>query len=883
MVVRTPNTGTKANGTNLTPAMRQYQEQKERVPDAILFFRMGDFYETFYEDAKTASRILGITLTSRSKGDAPIPLAGIPYHALDTYLTKLVAAGFKVAISEQVEDPKTAKGVVKREIVRIVTAGTLTDETLLDERRENVLASATTGPNGIGVAAVELASGRFRVFEESSEGVLDELVRLRPAELLIDDHADASLAALADELRTLCGTSISKRDAFEFSQHQAQESLHDHFDVATLEGFGIDGMDASVRSAGAIVRYLAETQKTSIGHIKRIERHRRCDALLIDHNTWRSLEIERTLRTSERDGSLLSAIDRTVHPMGARRLTRWLCNPLVDPDAIVARQDTVSSMVEAERTRSEIRDHLRRCADIERIAARVALKRAMPRDLLGLSLTLATFPEIRDALGTLDPPLIGQWRSELEGLDDLSELLARAIHPDAPATLRDGGVIAEGFCDELDELRTIRRNGQGWLADYQRRQIEETGIPTLKIAYNRVFGFYIEISHAHSDKVPHHYVRKQTIKAAERYITDELKTYESKVLTAEEKAVDLEVRLFEELRETVAERVDTLLRAAASLSQIDVVSALAELAVERRYTRPTIIPNAELRIVDGRHPVLEQTVRDGFVPNDTELDDRTRAWIITGPNMSGKSTYMRQTALLVLLAQVGSYVPASEMRFGVADRLFARVGASDEITRNKSTFMVEMTEAANILNNATERSLVILDEIGRGTSTFDGLSLAWAITEHLAGTTRCRTLVATHYHEMTELADQLDTVRNYNVAVREWPEAVAESDRIVFLHKIVPGGCDKSYGLHVAAMAGVPAVVLDRSAELLDRLRSGDTTHKPVAASNPRAPAQMPLFDDPGDDVLEELAGIDIDQTTPMAAFEQLRRLQQMLSGRPPD
>ncbi|NOT01970.1 MAG: DNA mismatch repair protein MutS [Phycisphaerales bacterium] len=862
--------------------MRQYHDQKRLAPDALLFFRMGDFYETFFDDAKTASRVLGIALTTRSKDKDPVPLAGIPYHALESYLRKLVAAGIKVAICEQVEDPKLAKGVVKREIVRIVTAGTLTDDALLDDRRDNLLAAMVAGRNGIGLAVVELASGRFRAFNELADGVLDELVRLRPAEVLIDDEPDSPIAVIAKELVGLCATVVTHRAALEFTEHHAVRVLHGQFGVRTMEGFGFERVDASVRAAGAIVHYLAETQKTALSHLRRLEPHRPSDTLRIDRNTWRALEIERTVRGGQREGSLLHAIDRTVQVMGARRLADWLANPLVDVSAIVARQDAVAALVEDDRARRGLRERLKSCNDVERIAARVALGRANPRDLVGLGRTLGALPDIRSVLEPLGPPALRQWREELAGLDELAGLLQRALRADAPPVVREGGVIADGYHAELDELRSIRRDGRAWLADYQKRQIEETGIPSLKIAYNRVFGFYIEVTHTHRDRVPSHYVRKQTVTNAERYITDELKTYEHKVLNAEEQAVAMETRLFDDLRLETARHVPTLQRVADALGRLDCVAGFAELAVERRYVRPEVNDGTSLRIVEGRHPVLDQTLSDRFVPNDVDLNDHQRVWIITGPNMSGKSTFMRQVALLSLLAQTGSYVPAAEMSLGVIDRLFARVGASDDITQNKSTFMVEMTEAAVILNHATPRSLVVLDEIGRGTSTYDGLSLCRAITEYLAATTRARSLVATHYHELTALAEHFPTVANHNVSVREWPDAAIDADRIIFLHRIVPGACDRSYGLHVAKMAGVPDAVVKRAAQVLGELenqmhgRSVDRRKSPGSA--PPGP-QLSLFDGgnhASNALIDGVRAIDLDCTSPIEALMELRRLQKL-------
>jgi len=860
---------------DLTPAMRQYIEQKAQAGDALLLFRMGDFYETFYEDAKTASRVLGITLTARSKGENPIPLAGIPYHALESYLQKLVAAGYRVAISEQVEDPKLAKGVVKREITRIVTAGTLTDDALLDEQTDNLLAAFISERDAAGLSVVELASGRFRIIDHPGGDVLNELVRIRPAEVLISEDPDALGANIAAELKALCSTAVTRRSPFEFSRHHAVEALHGHFGVSTLEGFGVGDDDAGIRAAGAIISYLNETQKTTLAHITRIEHHRPTDTLLIDHSTWRSLEIERTLRTGDRRGTLLHAVDRTTHPMGARRLRHWLCNPLVNLDAIVARQDAVAALVEADAPRHDLRRRCNHLADLERITARIALGRANPRDLLGLGRTLGQLPDFRRLLADLGPPMLATWSADLEGLDELAELLQRAIDDDPPITTREGGIFADGYDADLDDLRLVRRDGQSWLAEFQKRQIDETGIASLKVAFNRVFGFYIEVSNSYRDRVPAHYVRKQTIKSAERYITDELKQFEHKALTADEKANDLEHRLFEQLVRQIAQRVADLQRTAQALACLDVVGGLAELAVERHYTRPTLTTGRELRVVNGRHPVIEQTLAGQFVPNDTDLGDGSCLWIITGPNMSGKSTYMRQIALLVLLAQTGSYVPADEMTLGVADRLYARVGASDEIARDRSTFMVEMTEAALILNTATERSLAILDEIGRGTSTFDGLSLAWAISEHLAQRVRCRTFVATHYHELTELADQIQGVANYNVAVREWPEARDESERIIFLHKIVRGGCDESYGLHVARMAGVPAEVVRRGSEILEELQSG-FDHKrrepAIRRTENQKGNQLDLFGHPADGLIDELRALDPDKMTPLDALQRLKQ-----------
>ena len=868
-----------------TPAMRQYRQQKEQAGDAILLFRMGDFYETFYEDARTVSRVLGIALTSRSKeSDDPIPLAGIPYHALDNYLTKLVRAGFRVAISEQVEDAKLAKGVVKREIVRVVTAGTLVDDALLEERSDNILAAVCEGPGRVGLAVVELSSGRFEAFLSPPEAALDELVRARPAEVLIDEESPAgsAIARLADELRAICGTAVTRRGRHQFVEYNAEHTLHDHFEVATLEGFGFAGMDASLQAAGAILGYLKETQKTALTHICRLGRRAGEGVVQIDHNTWRSLEIERTLRGGAREGSLLASVDRTVHPMGARRLRHWLCAPLLAAEPIVARQDAVSYLAERETTRRQTRAALRGMADIERIAARVAMARAVPRDLAGLGAALNSLPELARHMGDNLPSLLAELVEALGGQEATAALLAEAIRRDAPPTIREGGIIRDGYDAELDRLHAIGRDGQSWLAEYQQRQIEATGIPSLKVGFNKVFGYYIEVSNTHQSRVPPDYVRKQTIKNAERYITDELKRFEDEVLTAEEKANDLEAVLFERVRVRVAERVEDLLRVADAVGQIDVLAGLAELAVRQRYVRPEVVEEPVLRIGGGRHPVIEQTLAGGFVPNDCHLDGKdARLLVITGPNMAGKSTYIRQVALITLLAQTGSFVPAETMTFAPVDRIFARVGASDEISRGQSTFMVEMTEAANILNNATARSLVVLDELGRGTSTFDGLSLAWAITEHLANHTRCLTLMATHYHELTELSELLSGVRNYNVAVRETAGGDG-GESIVFLHRIVPGGTDKSYGLHVARLAGVPRDVVARSREVLAELERGferETKGPRLSRKRTRQQHQLMLFTDPAEDVARELEKIDVNELTPLDALAALKKLQERLRG----
>ena len=877
------NTGSDRTTDTLTPAMRQYAEQKAQCGDAILLFRMGDFYEMFHEDAKTASRALGLALTSRGKGSggAPIPLAGIPFHALDGYLAKLLAAGFRVAVSEQVEDPKLAKGVVRREIVRIVTPGTLTDETLLDDKSSNYLVAARQSAGGrVDLAALELSTGAFWCESMGRAGAVDELVRLHPAELLLPERGiEEGDDPLVRELGAILSVAVTRRSGHWFDAYHAHRSLCDHFRVRTLAGFGLEDDDPAIGPAGAVIEYLRETQKTQMGHVGALTQRASGDFLQVDQTTWRSLEIERTLRGGDRRGGLLAAVDRTGTAMGGRLLHEWLCHPLADIDAIVRRQDAIAELRGNRRGLEELRERIGNVADIERITARLAVGRGSPRDLLALGRSLSDLPAIREKLADAHAAALMDLREGLGGFDDLARYISTAIHPDAAPHLREGGVIADGFNEELDRLRSVGKDGQTWLANFQAREAERAGISTLKVGFNRVFGYYIEVTNAQRDRVPPDYVRKQTLKNAERYITTELKDYETDVLTAQDRAIQLEAELFEQVRGQVAAHTQRLLGAGRAMAAIDVLAGLAQLTIERDYCRPEIVPENVLEIVDGRHPVLEQTLSEQFVPNDVTLDaGKQRVAIITGPNMAGKSTYIRQVALLTLLAHTGSFIPARSARIGLTDRLFARVGASDEISRGQSTFMVEMTEAANILNNATDRSVIILDEIGRGTSTYDGLSLAWAITEHVATRTGARTLFATHYHELTELANLFDTVVNHNVAVREWHGGKGGEAEIVFLHKIVPGGADKSYGIHVARLAGIPPDVVERSKVILRELEDSFAreTHTPqLAARQSPSDGQLLLFGDPPEhEIVRELRDLDVNELAPLAALQLLAELQ---------
>jgi DNA mismatch repair protein MutS len=861
----------------LTPAMKQFAKFKAKYPDCILFFRMGDFYETFYEDAKTCSRVCGLTLTSRSKGDNPIPLAGVPYHAVDGYLKKMLQAGYRVAVCEQVEDPKTAKGVVKRDVVRIVTPGTLTDDILLDAKEDNFLCAVSLGTKHQAVISwVDISTGHFFLQDLPEGKLLDELLRLSPAECLLPDRRgelfEAETRKLARDVEQLTGAIVTERPSWYFDPYQAKKRLLKHFGTATLEGFGIgDNEDGLVTGAGAIIEYLNETQKTTLGHIRNLKKINPKKFLQIDPATLRSLEVLRTIRTETQKGSLLECLDETLTGMGARKFKNWLCMPLCDLSSIELRQDVVEELKDADSKLTDIRKLLAAVSDPERIAARISTFRASPRDLVALAATLRRIPRLREILQQFSADLIVQLTGKCDSMDELADLLEAAIESQCPSHLRDGGVIRAGFSEELDRLRSISRDGQSWLRNYQKQQIERTGISNLKLGFNKVFGYYIEVNHSAADKVPADYVRKQTIKNAERYITDELKEYETQALSAEEKALELEQQLFEEVRRQAVQYVGRLQSLADTLAQCDCLTALAYLAKRRGYVRPKIIDSGRLLINEGKHPVVAEMLGAEFVPNDIELGEKAGdVLLVTGPNMSGKSTYIRQVALLVLMAQTGSFIPAKDAELGLVDRIFTRVGASDELVRGQSTFMVEMTETANIINNATEKSLVILDEVGRGTSTYDGLSLAWAITEHIATKIKCRTLFATHYHELTELAELFTNVKNCNVAVREW------MDEVVFLHKILPGGTDKSYGIHVAKLAGVPKSILERSKEILEELESTfqrEATGEHLSRHKTKEPDQNLLFVEKHKSVLEKLASTDINNLTPLEAINLLNQI----------
>ena len=865
----------------VTPMMQQYLDAKEACGDALLFFRMGDFYELFHDDARTAARVLGLTLTSRDKGENPIPMAGFPYHQLESYLGKLISNGHRAAVCEQVEDPKLAKGLVKREITRVVTPGTLTDDSLLDPRESNYLAAIARPPakgdaahsERVGLAWCELSTGRFFSATFTATRLEDQLARIAPKECLLADNDETTLA------RPREGMLFTRRPGWSFAIDASQASLAKHFGTANLEGFGFGDDDTlAIRAAGAVLDYLSETQKASLDHIASLIPYRSGDTLEIDEATRRSLELTRKIRDGRRDGSLLAVIDRTVTPMGSRLLADWLANPLTNIAAIEARLDAVAELVREETLRRDVREHLRGVYDIERLLARVTTGRASPRDLRFIGRTLAGLPKLKAKLAERASPLIRQLEVELDLCPEIRAKLETALADDCPLSPRDGGFIQSGFHAPLDELRDLAAGGKQWIARYQAEQIQQTGIQNLKVGYNKVFGYYIELTNSQRDKTPENYIRKQTVKNAERYITPELKQYEEQVLTADEKAKQLEYELFLELRDAVHAASRRLQASALVLAQLDVLVSLAELARERGYCRPQLVAEPCLKIIDGRHPVLDILEPQGtFVPNDCISGPADGLiMLITGPNMAGKSTYIRQVALLTLLSQMGSFVPAKSATIGVADRIFARVGASDELSRGQSTFMVEMTETARILNTATARSLVILDEIGRGTSTYDGVSLAWAIVEHLHDRIGCRTFFATHYHELTDLAGSLASVRNLNVAVREWEE------QVVFLHKIIPGAADKSYGIHVARLAGVPKEVNERAKQVLAHLEAEhlDDAGRPkisaqTARKKRRGDIQMTLFAPYDHPILDKIREVDVNALTPLAALQLVSEWQQ--------
>ena len=860
-----------------TPMIKQYLSIKGEYPDAILLYRMGDFYEMFFEDAEVASRALEITLTSRNKNDnKPIPMCGVPVRAVQGYIARLIEKGFKVALCDQVEDPAQAKGLVKREVVRVLTPGMILENDLLDRTSNNYILAIAIHEQMVGLAYLDISTGTFRLTEtEDRYAALDEALRVDPSEILMPESfkSDAQLQAL---IAPFVERSLTSLDDKVFSHARAREHLMDLFSTMSLEGFGCEEMKAGIRAAGALVHYLKETQKQTVDHFSGIETYHLNGYMWVDDRSCRNLELTANLQTGSRQGTLINVLDQTRTAMGGRLLREWLRYPLMDRGGIIQRHEAVAEMLHKNRQRIEIRTQLKQVHDLERLSSKISMGRANARDLVALKDSLQALPTIFQQLASLESSAFSSDLS-LEPLAALSDLIEKAVRDDAPPVLNEGGLIKTGYNPELDELVQISRDGKGYLAQLEVSERTATGISALKVRYNKVFGYYIEVPKARATDVPAHYVRKQTLVNAERYITDELKTFEAKVLNAEERRASLEFELFDSVRSEAARHHAQVKNTAMFLAAVDCLLGLAEVAEQRHFIRPEINMDGVIHIEEGRHPVIEQMLSgERFVPNTIHLDNVSeQVLIITGPNMAGKSTVLRQVALTVLMAQVGAFVPAEKASVPLVDKIFTRVGALDNISQGQSTFMVEMQETANILRNATEHSLVILDEIGRGTSTYDGMSIAWAVAEYLhdLDAKGVKTLFATHYHELTDLSATRPRVKNYNIAVKEW------NDEIIFLRKLVEGGTNRSYGIQVARLAGIPDDVIRRSKQILtDIEKDGNGTGRPRSTrNNPGTGAgqiQLDLFQRPDHEVVERLRHIDVSRTTPMEALNLLNELQ---------
>lgn len=860
--------------SKVTPMIQQYLAIKEKYQDSILFYRMGDFYEMFFEDAIVASRELEITLTSRDKqAEDPIPMCGVPHHAADTYIATLLEKGYKVALCEQVEDPGQAKGLVRREVVRVVTPGTVLAS--IDSKSPNYLAAVCWAGEKCGLAFLDLSTADFRMTQaESLAWLLEELGRVEPRELLVPEDAEFDAAWWRRQVEE-CSVQVLDPASFEFAR--AHKRLLDQFRVHSLEGFGVRDLPLAVGAAGAIVDYVQRTQRQAAEHIRRVIPFHRSDYMIIDEVTARHLELFRSWHANGRKGTLVELLDRTITAMGGRLLRVWMSYPLIQAEAIRARQDAIACFRKHEAIRAQVRQELENVYDIERLNSRISMGSATPRDLASLRRSLQSLPRLKYLLGNLEDQTLAELTNRLDPLEDLTLLLQEAIVDNPPPILADGGVIRPGYNEELDQLLSLSRDAKKWIAQLEAEERQKTGISSLKVGYNKIFGYYLEVSKANIASVPTRYSRKQTLVNAERYITEELKEHETQVLSADERRIRLEEELFLALRATVASHGERIQTTAAVVAELDVFASLAEVANHRNYCRPQIDDGSEIHIEEGRHPMVEAALPQGsFVPNDVHLDNVSRqVLIITGPNMAGKSTVLRQVALIVLMAQVGAPVPAAFVRSGIIDRIFTRVGATDELTRGRSTFMVEMQETAHILHQATDRSLVILDEIGRGTSTFDGLSIAWAVAEFLHDWQGrgIKTLFATHYHELTDLAVTGPRVKNMNVAVKEWGE------KIIFLRKLVEGGTNRSYGIQVARLAGLPAKVVERARQVLKHLEQETTDVEGLprlarsSTSRPNEPLQLSLFQQADQKLRRRLQGLDLEQLTPIEALNELAKL----------
>lgn len=874
----------------LTPMMQQYMETKNQYKDCILFYRLGDFYEMFFDDALCVTKELELTLTGKSCGlDERAPMCGVPFHSAESYINRLVERGYKVAICEQVEDPKSAKGLVKREVIRVVTPGTNSFTSSLDETRNNYLMGIVSIEGKFGISVVDVTTGEYLMTEvDSVSKLLDEINKFTPSEIICNDTFYISGVDMND-LSSRLGIVISPLDPSYFDKDSCQRALCRHFKVSTLEGLGFKEYAIGTIAAGSIMQYLEETQKCSLAHISHLLPYHTGKYMLLDRNTRRNLELIETLREKQKRGSLLWVLDKTKTAMGARKLRSSLEQPLIDKETILQRYDAIDELNQDVITREELREYLNPVYDLERLLSKISYKTVNPRDVIALESSLSMLPHIRLLCSNFKSDLFQDFTQNLDPLEDVYQLIHSAIVEEPPISVREGGIFKNGFNEEIDHLRNAKTEGKNWLADLETTEKEQTGIKNLRIKYNKVFGYYLEVTKSFVNQVPDTWIRKQTLTNAERYTTPELKEMEDTILGAEDRLYNLEYAVFCQLREEIFQQMDRIQQTASVIASIDMIASLAYVAEHNHYVRPKLNNKGILRIKDGRHPVIEQMIaHDMFIPNDTFLDeDSHRLVIITGPNMAGKSTYMRQTALIVLMAQLGSFVPASQADISLVDRIFTRVGASDDLASGQSTFMVEMTEVANILHNATKNSLIILDEIGRGTSTFDGLSIAWSVVEHIVDKKLigAKTLFATHYHELTELEGKLEGVQNYCIAVKE------DGEDIVFLRKIVKGGADKSYGIQVAKLAGVPEQVLIRAREIADQLENKDALSldgvvNQMAVSSPgeKTMNQLSIFDTMGndqtDDILFELRDIDLSRVTPMDAMNLVYKWQKSLQER---
>lgn len=874
----------------LTPMMQQYMETKNQYKDCILFYRLGDFYEMFFDDALCVTKELELTLTGKSCGlDERAPMCGVPFHSAESYINRLVERGYKVAICEQVEDPKSAKGLVKREVIRVVTPGTNSFTSSLDETRNNYLMGIVSIEGKFGISVVDVTTGEYLMTEvDSVSKLLDEINKFTPSEIICNDTFYISGVDMND-LSSRLGIVISPLDPSYFDKDSCQRALCRHFKVSTLEGLGFKEYAIGTIAAGSIMQYLEETQKCSLAHISHLLPYHTGKYMLLDRNTRRNLELVETLREKQKRGSLLWVLDKTKTAMGARKLRSSLEQPLIDKETILQRYDAIDELNQDVITREELREYLNPVYDLERLLSKISYKTVNPRDMIALESSLSMLPHIRLLCSNFKSDLFQDFTQNLDPLEDVYQLIHSAIVEEPPISVREGGIFKNGFNEEIDHLRNAKTEGKNWLADLETTEKEQTGIKNLRIKYNKVFGYYLEVTKSFVNQVPDTWIRKQTLTNAERYTTPELKEMEDTILGAEDRLYNLEYAVFCQLREEIFQQMDRIQQTASVIASIDMIASLAYVAEHNHYVRPKLNNKGILRIKDGRHPVIEQMIaHDMFIPNDTFLDeDSHRLVIITGPNMAGKSTYMRQTALIVLMAQLGSFVPASQADISLVDRIFTRVGASDDLASGQSTFMVEMTEVANILHNATKNSLIILDEIGRGTSTFDGLSIAWSVVEHIVDKKLigAKTLFATHYHELTELEGKLEGVQNYCIAVKE------DGEDIVFLRKIVKGGADKSYGIQVAKLAGVPEQVLIRAREIADQLENKDALSldgvvNQMAVSSPgeKTMNQLSIFDTMGnnqtDDILFELRDIDLSRVTPMDAMNLVYKWQKSLQER---